>query len=46
MGYAHVVGDDHRKVAEQLGEFFAQVRLNLPKNKDGSGEGSSQALEV
>jgi integrase len=46
MGYTHVIGDDHRKVAEQLGEFFAQVRLNLPKYKNGSGEGRSQAVEV
>jgi hypothetical protein len=45
-GYTHVIGDDHRKVAEQLGEFFAQVRLNLPKYKNGSGDGSSQADEV
>jgi integrase len=46
MGYTHVIGDDHRKVAEQLGGFFAQVRLNLPKKKNGSGEESSQAVEV
>jgi site-specific recombinase XerC len=43
MGYTHVIGDDHRKVAEQLGGFFAQVRLNLPKKENGSGEESSQA---
>ena len=43
MGYTHVIGDDHRKVAEQLGGFFAQVRLNLPKHKNGSGDVSSQA---
>jgi hypothetical protein len=35
MGYTHVIGDDHRKVAEQLGQFFAQVRLDLPKSKSG-----------
>jgi len=46
MGYTHVIGDDHRKVAEQLGEFFAQVRLNLPKYKNGSGDLDSQAVEV
>ena len=46
MGYTHVIGDDHRKVAEQLWGFFAQVRLNLPKKKNGSGEESSQAVEV
>jgi integrase len=46
MGYTHVIGDDHRKVAEQLGEFFAQVRLNLPKYKNGSGVVTSQAVEV
>jgi hypothetical protein len=34
MGYTHVIGDDHRKVAEQLGGFFAQVRLNLPKKEN------------
>jgi hypothetical protein len=28
-----VIGDDHRKVAEQLGGFFAQVRLNLPQER-------------
>jgi integrase len=33
MGYTHVIGDDHRKVAEQLGGFFAQVRLNLPSRR-------------
>jgi integrase len=43
MGYTHVIGDDDRKVAEQLGEFFAQVRLNLPKYKSGSGDEISQA---
>jgi hypothetical protein len=43
QGYTHVIGDDHRKVAEQLGEFFAQVRLNLPKYKNGSGDPDSQA---
>ena len=37
------LGDDHRKVAEQLGEFFTQVRLNLPKKESGSGDRSSQA---
>jgi hypothetical protein len=42
-GRTHVIGDDHRKVAEQLGEFFAQVRLNLPKKENGSGDRSSQA---
>jgi len=46
MGYTHVIGDDHRKVAEQLGEFFAQVRLNLPKYKNGSRVDASQAVEV
>jgi hypothetical protein len=46
MGYTHVIGYYHRKVAEQLGEFFAQVRLNLPKYKNGSGGRSSQAVEV
>jgi integrase len=46
MGYTHVIGDDHRKVAEQLGGFFAQVRLNLPKNKNGSRDDGSQAVEV
>lgn len=46
MGYTHVIGDDDRKVAEQLGEFFAQVRLNLPKYKNGSRDVSSQAVEV
>ena len=46
MGYKHVIGDDHRKVAEQLGGFFAQVRLNLPKNKNGSRDDGSQAVEV
>jgi integrase len=46
MGYTHVIGDDHRKVAQQLGGFFAQVRPNLAKNKNGSGEESSQADEV
>jgi integrase len=43
MGYTHVIGDDHRKVAEQLGGFFAQVRLNLPKKESGSGDLDSQA---
>jgi hypothetical protein len=43
MGYTHVIGDDHRKVAEQLGGFFAQVGLNLPKKESGSREESSQA---
>jgi hypothetical protein len=43
MGYTHVIGDDHRKVAKQLGGFFAQVRLNLPKKESGSGDPSSQA---
>jgi hypothetical protein len=33
MGYTHVIGDDHRKGGGALGGFFAQVRLNLPKNK-------------
>jgi len=46
MGYTHVIGDDPRKVAEQLGGFFAQVRLNLPKNKNGSRDDGSQAVEV
>jgi hypothetical protein len=41
--YTHVIGDDHRNVAEQLGEFFAQVRLNLPKKESGSGDLDSQA---
>ena len=45
-GHTHVIGDDHGRVAEQLGEFFAQVRLNLPKRENGSGERSSQADEV
>ena len=43
MGYAHVIGDDQRKVAEQLGGFFAQVRLNLPKKESGSGDLDTQA---
>jgi hypothetical protein len=43
MGYTHVIGDDHRKMAEQLGGFFAQVRLNLPKKESGSGDRDSQA---
>jgi hypothetical protein len=43
MGYTHVIGDDHRKVAEQLGGFFAQVSVNLPKYKNGSGVDASQA---
>ena len=43
MGYTHLIGDDDRKVAEKLGEFFAQVRLNLPKYKNGSGDADSQA---
>jgi len=43
MGYTHVIGDDHRNVADQLGEFFAQVHLNLPKKESGSGDLDSQA---
>jgi hypothetical protein len=43
MGYTHVIADDHRNVADQLGEFFAQVRLNLPKKESGSGDLDSQA---
>lgn len=43
VGYTHLIGDDDRKVAEQLEELFAQVRLNLPKYKNGSGDLDSQA---
>ena len=46
MGYTHVIRDDHRKVAKQLGEFFAQVRVNLPKYKNGLGVPTFQAVEV
>jgi hypothetical protein len=40
-----VIGDDHWKVAEQLGEFFAQVRLKLPRYKNGSGDLDSKPLK-
>jgi hypothetical protein len=33
MGYTHVIGDDHRKVAEQLGGFFAKFALICPRRK-------------
>ena len=36
-----VIGDDHRKVAEQLGEFFAQVSANLSKCPASAGNGES-----
>jgi hypothetical protein len=39
----YLVRHDHWTVAERLGGFFAQVRLNLPKRKNGSGDVSSQA---
>jgi hypothetical protein len=46
MGYTHTIGDNHRKVAEQLAGFFPQVRLNLPKYKNGLGDKDSQIVEV
>jgi len=46
MGYTHVIGDDDRRVAEQLGGFFAQVCSNLLKNEKGLSTEDAQANEV
>jgi hypothetical protein len=40
MGFTHVVGDDHRKVAEQIGGFLPKFALVCPSNKDSSWEES------